>query len=115
MPSRQVAHQFLQSQIDNNQVVVFSKSYCPYCVQTKQLFRKTTLPADTSIVVVELDELEDGYLYQQELQAMTGQRTVPNVFVNGQHVGGNDETQRAKRNGRLQKLLSRPAQPVESN
>jgi len=50
--------------------------------------------------------MPDCYLYQQELQALSGQRTVPNVWVNGQHIGGNDEIQSAHRTGKLNKLLA---------
>ena len=58
-------------------------------------------------MVIELDERPDGAAIQQELARMTGQRSVPNVFVNGTHVGGNDDTQAAARSGTLQKLLSK--------
>ena len=33
-------------------------------------------------------------------------RTVPNVFINGKHLGGNDDTQKAARSGKLKKLLA---------
>lgn len=56
-------------------------------------------------MVVELDERPDGDVMQQELVNMTGQRTVPNVFINGKHLGGNDETQDAARSGTLHDLL----------
>jgi glutaredoxin 3 len=56
-------------------------------------------------MVVELDELSDGDAIQQELARMTGQRSVPNVFVQGQHIGGNDDTQAAARSGKLEELL----------
>ena len=58
-----------------------------------------------SVVVHELDEMPNGYAIQDELYRKTGQRTVPNVFVRGQHIGGNDDTQAAYRSGKLQKLL----------
>lgn len=58
--------------------------------------------------VIELDLVKSGSLIQGELHKMTGQRSVPNVFVNGQHVGGNDATQAAARSGKLELLLARP-------
>merc|ERR1740130_1691836 len=36
---------------------------------------------------------------------MTQQRTVPSVFISGQHIGGNDDTQQAARSGKLAELL----------
>jgi len=56
-------------------------------------------------MVFELDERDDGDAIQHELARMTGQRTVPNVFVHGKHLGGNDDTEAAARAGRLQELL----------
>ena len=56
--------------------------------------------------VIELDEQADGSLIQDGLYKMTGQRSVPNVFVNGKHLWGNDDTQAAARSGKLQELLN---------
>ena len=48
---------------------------------------------------------EDGAALQNALLQMTGQRTVPSVFVKGTHLGGNDDTQKAAREGKLQEML----------
>jgi glutaredoxin 3 len=50
--------------------------------------------------------MSNGNDIQAALQQMTGQRTVPNVFIKGKHLGGNDDTQAAHRSGHLQELLS---------
>jgi glutaredoxin 3 len=55
--------------------------------------------------VIELDEMEDGDEMQGELHKLSGQRTVPNVFINGKHLGGNSETQTAARSGKLEEML----------
>jgi|TARA_B100000513_G_C11811418_1_gene155690 glutaredoxin 3 len=55
---------------------------------------------------MELNEREDGAEVQAALAELTGQRTVPNVFIKGQHLGGNDDTQRANRDGTLLKMLA---------
>ncbi|KAI8332137.1 glutaredoxin-1 [Chlamydoabsidia padenii] len=94
--------QYVEELIQNNKVVVFSKSYCPYCSATKKLFNQLGVDA----VVVELDERDDGQAIQAYLLQKTGQRTVPNVFVAQQHIGGNDKVQAANSNGSLQKLLA---------
>jgi glutaredoxin 3 len=39
------------------------------------------------------------------LLQMTGQKSVPNVFVKGEHIGGNDDLQKAAREGKLQEKL----------
>ena len=84
------------------QVVIWSKTYCGYCRATKNLFASLT---NIQVAAHELDTMDNGDAIQRQLAAMTGQRSVPNVFVNGQHVGGNDDTQAAHRNGTLSKLL----------
>ena len=93
---------FVKSENTTHQVVVWSKSYCPYCQQTKKLFKSIE---GVNMVVHELDQMEDGYRYQQALFQLTGQRSVPNVFVRGVHVGGNDDTQKANQVGILRDLL----------
>ena len=55
--------------------------------------------------IMELDLMQEGHAIQMELLEMTGQRTVPNVFVDGKHVGGNDDVQAAARTGELQQML----------
>jgi glutaredoxin 3 len=93
--------EFAKSEIDKNEVVVFSKSYCPYCTATKNLMSDMKIDAK----VYELDQRKDGDAIQAALLDMTGQRTVPNVFIKGQHIGGNDKTQAAARSGKLQEML----------
>ena len=85
-----------------NDVVIFSKSWCPYCAQCKALFDEMGQP----YTAVELDLRDDGAQLQATLLELTQQRTVPNVFVNGEHLGGNDDTQQAARSGKLATLLS---------
>jgi glutaredoxin 3 len=87
------------------QIVIFSKSYCPYCFKTKQLFLGP-IGKDFSVKILELDKLEDGHKIQVELLVLTGQKTVPNVFVKRKHLGGNDDTHAALATGKLQAMLS---------
>eukprot|EP00934_Nitzschia_sp_Nitz4_P006629 Nitzschia sp. Nitz4//scaffold3_size479765//368588//369045//NITZ4_000154-RA/size479765-augustus-gene-1.580-mRNA-1//1//CDS//3329550920//6619//frame0 len=92
---------FVASTIADNKIALFTKTYCPHCAATKDLFEMLEEPA----AIVELDIRDDGSDIQDYLQSMTGQRSVPNVFVKGQHIGGNDDTQEAFREGKLQELL----------
>jgi glutaredoxin 3 len=92
----------ITSLIENNKVVVFSKSTCPFCSSTKRLFERMAI---VNVVVIELDLLPEGREIQSLLQEMTGQRTVPNVFVNGKHFGGNSDIQMAAKSGALQEIL----------
>jgi glutaredoxin 3 len=117
--------------IANNKVAVFSKSYCRkypmraliYSVPTSLTLNhciiphhsrplaycrraKETLKALTEFFVIELDQVEDGDAIQEYLAKKTGQRTVPNIFINQQHIGGCDDLLQAKASGKLQKLLA---------
>ena len=48
---------------------------------------------------------EEGLAVQEALFRLTKQRTVPNVFIGGQHIGGFDRTSELKNNGELEKLI----------
>merc|ERR1712238_623433 len=71
--------ELVNTEIGVNDVVIFSKSYCPYCTKTKDRFADMGVSAK----VFELDNMSDGGDIQSELLTMTGQRTVPNVFIKG--------------------------------
>ena len=94
----------IQQTTASNKVVIYSKSWCPYCTQCKATFDEISQP----YTAIELDQREDGEQLQVALLDMTQQRTVPNVFVAGQHLGGNDDTQQAARSGKLAALLNTP-------
>uniref|UniRef100_A0A668VG75 thioredoxin-disulfide reductase (NADPH) n=1 Tax=Oreochromis aureus TaxID=47969 RepID=A0A668VG75_OREAU len=50
--------------------------------------------------------MDNGTSYQEMLLEMTGQKTVPNVFINKKHIGGCDKTLQAHKDGSLQQLLN---------
>ncbi|CAL8462606.1 g2139 [Coccomyxa elongata] len=95
--------EFVDSKIKNGKVVVWSKSYCPYCKKAKDtLF--SLLPKD-AVDVEELDQRPDGDEIQDYLMQLTGGRSVPRVFIGGRFIGGGDDTVKLKQSGQLQKLL----------
>ncbi|KAJ5983889.1 hypothetical protein N7481_005988 [Penicillium waksmanii] len=91
----------VQALINENGVVVFSKSYCPYCASTKRTLTKL----GAKYVLLELNEIDDGRVLQNALQEITDQTTVPNIFIDRKHIGGNSELQDIKEE--LFKLLRR--------
>ena len=70
----------------------------------KKIFKKPEF-AGASVAIHELDSMPNGDMIQQALATMTGQRTVPSVWVKGNHIGGNDDTQQAYRSGSLLSTL----------
>jgi glutaredoxin len=74
--------------VESNKVVVFAKTYCPFCKKAKTLLESLNV----KFVTIELDELgELGKTVQESLKEMTGQSTVPSVFANQEHLGGSDD------------------------
>ncbi|GAA5950545.1 hypothetical protein JCM3765_000524 [Sporobolomyces pararoseus] len=91
--------------IQNKHVVVFSKSYCPYCRNAKQLLKSLDVEAE----IFELDQMDDGSDWQNYLAEKTGQRTVPNIFIGGKHVGGSSDLEAKHKSGELKQLLGSKA------
>lgn len=100
------AEAVVEKNIQENKIMVFSKSTCPFCVQVKELFSSLGLPYSA----IELDQMEDGREIQAELKRKTGQATVPNVFINGEHVGGCSETLKAHKEEKLMAMYQKDQQ-----
>ena len=73
--------------VAEHKVVVYSKSWCPDSRYTK----KQLNDAGIEHKVIELDLIEDGKNMERALEKLTKYTEVPNVFVNGEHIGGRDE------------------------
>ncbi|KAF5198858.1 Glutaredoxin [Thalictrum thalictroides] len=95
------ASAYVQNIVYSNKIAIFSKSYCPYSTRAKRIFSEL----HEKPFVVELDRRDDGSQIQDVLLDLVGKRTVPQVFVNGKHIGGSDDTKIAFLNGQLQSLL----------
>jgi glutaredoxin 3 len=81
-----------QSIIDDNAVAVFSKSYCPFCKASKALLSEL----GAKYYTIELDQVDDGAAIQDALEEISGQRTVPNIYIAQKHIGGNSDLQGKK-------------------
>lgn len=79
---------YMKDLIQENNVMVFSKSYCPFCKKVKAHLKMHNIMYHC----VELDLIKNGDKMHELLIKMTKQRTVPNVFVQGKHLGGCDKT-----------------------
>lgn len=67
--------------IQDNVVMVFSKSFCPHCVRAKRIL-DAELGA-SNYAVMELENRSDCAAIQDYLRQLTGGRTVPRVFLKG--------------------------------
>lgn len=105
--SAAAADAYVASTVAAHPVVVFSKTYCPYCSKAKDALAtsaRSVVDAPTPHVV-ELDRRADGAAVQAALARLTRRRTVPNVFVGGTSVGGGDDVAALSRSGVLKQML----------
>jgi glutaredoxin 3 len=84
-------------------VEVYSTSYCPYCMRAKALLR------GKGVAFEEIDVTDDPALRAKMVKLAGGRRTVPEIFINGEIIGGCDELFALERSGELDKLLAEPA------
>lgn len=90
--------------------VVFSKSYCPFCNNTKRILDGY----GAKYAHYELNQEEDGTDVQEALRKLTGQRTVPNIFIGKQHIGGNSDFEEIEAHGKDGKTLEDLLKAVEA-
>ncbi|XP_010416046.2 PREDICTED: monothiol glutaredoxin-S12, chloroplastic [Camelina sativa] len=93
----------VKTTVAQNPVVVYSKSWCSYSSEVKSLFKSLQVEP----LVVELDELgSEGSQLQNVLEKITGQYTVPNVFIGGKHIGGCSDTLQMYNKGELEGIIA---------
>ncbi|MGE8355728.1 MAG: glutaredoxin 3 [Microvirgula sp.] len=81
-------------------VTVYATATCPYCLRAEQLLSQKGV-TDVTLIRVDLDA--DA---RQRMVAVTGRRTVPQIFVGDTHVGGYDDLAALERAGKLDLLLA---------
>ena len=79
-------------------VQVYTKRSCPYCAMAKALLAKKGVPYEE--VDVEDDDATRSWLVEA-----TGQRTVPQIFVDGRSLGGFTDIAAMDREGKLDPVL----------
>ncbi|XP_065066657.1 uncharacterized protein LOC135692459 [Rhopilema esculentum] len=98
-----MAHkQLVDKMIAENKVMVFSKTYCPFCNMAKDALKKAGL---SNFTVLELEDRSDCSDIQDYLKSKTGSRTVPQVFIAGKYIGGGSECKQLQSQGKLKKML----------
>jgi len=102
------AAQRVDEMIAAHPLLMFSKTTCGYCAKAKQVI---SAAGGADLQVVELNEDPQGAELQAALAEKTGQRTVPNTFLGGAHVGGCDDVLALERGGSLAaRIAAAPAQ-----
>ncbi len=83
---------------NNPQIVIYTKDHCPYCVKAKSLL-KIKNAAFQEIKVTNDDIL------QEMIKKSLGRKTVPQIFINDQSIGGCDDLYALNDQGKLDQLL----------
>jgi len=79
-------------------VVIYTTHYCPYCTGAKALLRSKKVEFD------EIDVTEDPER-RQEMEQRSGRWTVPQIFIDGDPIGGYDDARQLDAEGELDRLL----------
>ena len=82
------------------QVTVYSTNMCPYCVRAKQLLERKGIEYKEVNLSTEAPEV------RVELMQRTKHRTVPQIFIKDQFIGGFDQLYALEREGKLDQLLA---------
>ncbi len=83
-------------------VEVYTWQTCPYCIRAKVLLRWKGVP----FTEYRIDG--DGAARVKMAERANGRRTVPQIFINNQHIGGCDDLYAIDREGKLDALLMQP-------
>lgn len=81
-------------------VIMYSKGTCPYCESARELLKQK------GVEFSELD-IDNDLLKREEMIAKSGRHTVPQLFINGQHIGGCDDIYALEHQGLLDPLLQK--------
>ncbi|KAA8732697.1 glutaredoxin 3 [Acinetobacter qingfengensis] len=81
-------------------VTVYSTTVCPYCIRAKQLLERK------GIAYKEVNLSQEAPEVRIELMQRTNHRTVPQIFINDQFIGGFDQLYALEREGKLDQLLN---------
>ncbi|KAJ2311122.1 hypothetical protein H4S01_002966 [Coemansia sp. RSA 2610] len=105
-PEQSKVEQKLRELIKRSRVMVFSKTYCPYSRKAKALLAQYRSERGLEYSVLEVDMEADPAETKQALGRISARFTFPNVFVDGQSIGGSDELSQMHANGELAALFA---------
>ena len=80
-------------------VEIYSTLFCPYCARAKRLLDQK------GVDYTDIDVIADTSKRSEMVRRAGGRTSVPQIFVDGVHIGGSDELYALERQGRLDALL----------
>lgn len=82
-----------------SKIEIYTTKYCPFCIRAKELLR------DKGAEFIEYPVDGDDEGRAKMTKRAGGVRTVPQIFIDGEHIGGCDELFALDEAGRLDPLL----------
>lgn len=82
-------------------VEMYVKTTCPYCYRAQRLLDEKGVEYETYVL-----DFGAGQLREEMIHRASGRTTVPQIFINGTHVGGCDDLYALDRQGKLEQLLA---------
>ncbi len=82
-------------------VAIYTKSHCPYCRSAKELLKSK------GQTFTEIDVEHDETKRQEMIEKSGGRMTVPQIFIDGKHIGGCDDLSALEAAGKLDPLLKK--------
>lgn len=82
-------------------IEIYTSPWCGYCARAKALLDRKGAAYD------ETDVMDDA-AKRTEMRERSRRTTVPQIFINGQHIGGSDELAALEQAGKLDALLAQP-------
>lgn len=79
-----------------SQVTIYTKDYCPFCVKAKALLKRKGFTD-----IIEIDITNNEELQQEMITKSGGRRTVPQIFINNESIGGCDDLYALETAGKL--------------
>ena len=90
------------------EILIYGTEYCSYCTAARMLLKKKGLDFEDVLVSADADK-------RREMEERSGRKTVPQIFINGEAIGGFDELYSLEQDGRLDDILGRPSPAANSN
>ena len=81
-------------------IEIYTTPWCPYCIAAKRLLETKGVNYE------ETDVSRDPAMRSEMMQRAPGRHTVPQIFIDGRHIGGCDELHALDRAGKLDPLLA---------
>lgn len=81
------------------EVEVYTTMFCPYCARARGLLERKGVP------YIDIDIIEEPARRDEMIRRAGGRTTVPQIFIDGEHIGGSDELVALDRAGSLDAKL----------